>query len=74
MFAVYASEANPDDPLAALAIGDLPEPEVPEGWLRIKISHASLNRHDIFTLRGITAHPEGIALPQKTHLSKHCPL
>jgi NADPH:quinone reductase-like Zn-dependent oxidoreductase len=48
MFAVYASQANPDDPLAALAIGDLPEPEVPEGWLRIKISHASLNRHDIF--------------------------
>ena len=39
MFAVYAYEANPDDPLAALAIGDLPEPEVPEGWLRIKISH-----------------------------------
>jgi hypothetical protein len=26
MFAVYASEANPDDPLAALAIGDLPGP------------------------------------------------
>jgi hypothetical protein len=46
MFAVYASQAIPDDPLAALAIGDLPEPEVPEGWLRIKISHASLNRHD----------------------------
>ncbi len=46
MFAVYSSQANPDDPLAALAIGDLPEPEVPEGWLRIKISHASLNRHD----------------------------
>jgi NADPH:quinone reductase-like Zn-dependent oxidoreductase len=63
MFAVYAFEANADDPLAALAIGDLPEPEVPEGWLRIKISHASLNRHDIFTLRGITAHPEGIAFP-----------
>jgi len=63
MFAVYASQAIPDDPLAALAIGDLPEPEVPEGWLRIKISHASLNRHDIFTLRGITAHPEGISFP-----------
>jgi NADPH:quinone reductase-like Zn-dependent oxidoreductase len=47
MFAVYASEANPDDPLAALAIGDLPEPEVPEGWLRIKISHVSLNRPPI---------------------------
>ena len=23
-----------------------PGTEVPEGWLRIKISHASLNRHD----------------------------
>ena len=63
MFAVYASEANPGDPLAALAVGDLPEPAVPEGWLRIKLSHASLNRHDIFTLRGITAHPEGISFP-----------
>ena len=63
MFAVYASKASLDDPLAALAIGDHPEPEVPEGWLRIKISHASLNRHDIFTLRGITAHPEGISFP-----------
>jgi hypothetical protein len=31
MFAVYAYKANPDNPLAALAIGDLPEPEVPEG-------------------------------------------
>ena len=29
----------------------------------MKISHASLNRHDLFTLRGITAHPEGIAYP-----------
>jgi hypothetical protein len=29
----------------------------------VKISHASLNRHDLFTLRGITAHPEGISFP-----------
>jgi hypothetical protein len=27
MFAVYAFEASPDDPLAALAIGDLAEPD-----------------------------------------------
>jgi NADPH:quinone reductase-like Zn-dependent oxidoreductase len=36
---------------------------VREGWVRVKISHASLNRHDLFTLRGITAHPEGISFP-----------
>src|SRR5437016_7027921 len=63
MFAIYATHAAPDDPLAALKIGDMPEPTVPEGWTRVKVSHASLNRHDLFTLRGITAHPEGIAYP-----------
>ena len=63
MFAVYATHADPDNPLAALKMGDRPEPSVPEGWTRVKISHASLNRHDLFTLRGITAHPEGITYP-----------
>lgn len=63
MFAVYAKHAAPDDPLAALTIGYLPEPELPEGWVRVKVSHASLNRHDLFTLQGISGHPEGIAFP-----------
>src|ERR1700746_1640979 len=63
MFAVYATHADRDNPLAALKIGDRPEPRVPDGWVRVKITHASLNRHDLFTLRGITAHPEGIAYP-----------
>lgn len=63
MFAVYATHAAPDDPLAALRIGEQPEPHIPKGWVRVKISHASLNRHDIFTLRGITGHPEGITYP-----------
>ena len=63
MFAIYATRASPDDPLAALAIGEQPEPKVPEGWVRVKISHASLNRHDLFTLRGMSGHPEGIVYP-----------
>src|SRR5882672_11425032 len=63
MFAVYASEGNLENPLASLVVGERPEPDVPEGWVRVKISHASLNRHDLFTLRGITAHPEGISFP-----------
>src|SRR5712692_4133727 len=63
MFAVYATHAAPVDPLAALKIGEQPEPQVPDGWLRVKISHASLNRHDLFTLRGMSAHPEGITYP-----------
>jgi NADPH:quinone reductase-like Zn-dependent oxidoreductase len=63
MFAVYASHAAPDDPLSALELGDMPEPTAPEGWVRVKVSHASLNRHDLFTLMGRSGHPEGIAYP-----------
>jgi NADPH:quinone reductase-like Zn-dependent oxidoreductase len=63
MFAVYCETPNLDDPLAALIVGNRLEPRIPEGWVRVKVSHASLNRHDIFTLRGMTSHPEGIAFP-----------
>jgi NADPH:quinone reductase-like Zn-dependent oxidoreductase len=63
MFAVYATHAAPDDPLSALKIGERPEPDVPAGWVRVKVSHASLNRHDLFTLRGMSGHPEGITYP-----------
>lgn len=53
MFAVYAKEPNPTDPMASLVLGEMPEPVIEEGWLRVKITHASLNRHDVFTLRGL---------------------
>src|SRR6266446_5072892 len=63
MFAVYATHADPHDPISALQIGERPAPTVSSGWIRVKISHASLNRHDLFTLRGISGHPEGIKYP-----------
>lgn len=46
MFAVYAKEANLENPLASLVIGERPDPIVKEGWFRVKVTHASLNRHD----------------------------
>src|ERR1700731_3646078 len=63
MFAVYAPPADNAAPLSALCVGEQPEPDVQEGWVRVKLSHASLNRHDLFTLRGITSHREGISFP-----------
>src|ERR1700682_903435 len=63
MFAIYCQKPQLDDPMGALIVGDRTEPKIPEGWVRVKVSHASLNRHDIFTLRGITSHAEGIAFP-----------
>jgi len=63
MFAVYASDGSLENPLAALVVGERPEPVVPEGWVRVKVSHASLNRHDIFTLMGVTAQAALIVFP-----------
>ena len=70
MFAVYATHAAPDDPLSALKIGDLPDPTVPEGWVRVKVSHASLNRHDLFTLRGISGHPEASSIRSSSAMTR----
>ena len=58
MFAVYASEPNADDPLASLVVGERPDPEVPDGWVRVKVEAASLNMHDLWTLRGVGIKPE----------------
>ena len=53
MRAVYAESLNPDDPLAGLVVGDRPEPAAPEGWTRVAVRAASLNHHDLWTLRGV---------------------
>ena len=53
MFAVYAAEPSPQDPLAALRVGERPDPEVPDGWVRVGVRAASLNMHDLWTLRGV---------------------
>lgn len=63
MFAVYCEKPDNENPLNALVVGERPEPEIPDGWVRVRVTHASLNRHDIFTLRGITGQPTPIPFP-----------
>jgi len=63
MFAVYCETPDNENPLSALMVGERPEPETPEGWVRVRVTHASLNRHDIFTLRGITGQDTPIPFP-----------
>src|SRR5918997_1578884 len=58
MFAVYAAEPNYEDPLASLRIGDRPDPEVPDGHVAVTVTAASLNLHDLWTLRGVGITPE----------------
>jgi len=53
MLAAYVSAFAPDDPLTALQVGQRPEPKVPHGWARVRVKAASLNHHDLWSLRGV---------------------
>jgi NADPH:quinone reductase-like Zn-dependent oxidoreductase len=53
MRAIYAESINPDDPLKGLVVGERPDPEPPDGWTRVAVQAASLNHHDLWTLRGV---------------------
>src|SRR3954453_18737159 len=53
MLAAYADRLSPEDPLSALEVGQRPEPEAPPGWAVVSVRAASLNRHDLWSLRGV---------------------
>jgi NADPH:quinone reductase-like Zn-dependent oxidoreductase len=53
MFAVTAARFNADDPLAALELGERPEPTVPDGWTTVTVKATALNHHDVWSLRGV---------------------
>jgi NADPH:quinone reductase-like Zn-dependent oxidoreductase len=62
MFAVTATAAHPDDPLAGLHLGDHPDPEPPAGWERVHVRAAALNHHDLWTLRGVGIEPDRLPI------------
>ncbi|NUS51759.1 MAG: zinc-binding dehydrogenase [Nocardioidaceae bacterium] len=53
MFAVYAESFSPDDPLAGLVVGERPDPQPGDGWTTVQVKAASLNHHDLWSLRGV---------------------
>ena len=53
MLAVFAAAQDREDPLSGLRIADRPEPEVPDGWSSVSVKAASLNHHDLWSLRGV---------------------
>src|SRR6476659_11298656 len=53
MFAVFAARSSTEDPLSALQVGERPSPQVPDGWARVRLRAASLNHHDVWSLRGV---------------------
>jgi NADPH:quinone reductase-like Zn-dependent oxidoreductase len=53
VLAAFANDLDRQDPLRVLEIGDRPEPEAPNGWTTIEVRAASLNHHDLWSLRGV---------------------
>ncbi|MEJ5915192.1 zinc-binding dehydrogenase [Pseudokineococcus sp. 1T1Z-3] len=53
MLAAFVTQTSADDPLSALQVGERPAPEPPQGWVRVRVEAASLNHHDLWSLRGV---------------------
>lgn len=62
MLNVHATGIDADDPLSVLAVDDRPAPSVPDGWRVVHVRAASLNHHDLWTLRGVGVRPETVGV------------
>jgi NADPH:quinone reductase-like Zn-dependent oxidoreductase len=62
MFAVYAESFSTEDPLAGLVVGERPEPTPPDGWTTVTVRAASLNHHDLWSLRGVGLKEEALPM------------
>jgi NADPH:quinone reductase-like Zn-dependent oxidoreductase len=62
MFAITAARIDPNDPLAGLELGEHAEPAPPDGWTTVTVKAASLNHHDVWTLRGVGISPDRLPI------------
>jgi len=62
LFAVTATSIDADNPLAGLTLGDVAEPDVPDGWTIVDVKAASLNHHDLWTLKGTGIRPDQLPM------------
>ncbi|OIV35498.1 Zn-dependent oxidoreductase [Mangrovactinospora gilvigrisea] len=53
MFAAYAARIDAEKPLDALELGERPEPGERPGWTTVTVRAASINHHDLWSLRGV---------------------
>ena len=62
MLAASAVGIAPEDPLSKLELGERPEPEPARGWEVVRVRAASLNHHDLWTLRGVGIDPDRLPI------------
>lgn len=62
MLAVSCVSQSANDPLAGLQVGQRTDPEVPDGWVRVHVKAASLNHHDLWSLKGVGLSPDQLPM------------
>jgi NADPH:quinone reductase-like Zn-dependent oxidoreductase len=62
MLAAYVIAFDPDDPVAAVEVGERPEPGQRAGWVTVEVRAAALNHHDIWSARGIGLREEHLPM------------
>jgi NADPH:quinone reductase-like Zn-dependent oxidoreductase len=53
VLAVTATSFSDDDPLQGLTVGDVADPDAPDGWAIVEVKATALNHHDLWSLRGV---------------------
>ena len=53
MFAVSAARFDAENPISGLEFGEHADPVAPDGWTTVRVRAASLNHHDVWSLRGV---------------------
>ena len=62
MFAVYAVRTDAEQPLNGLELGERPEPPERDGWTTVTVRAASLNHHDLWSLKGVGLAQENLPM------------
>ncbi|MET9496718.1 zinc-binding dehydrogenase [Streptomyces sp. NPDC006552] len=62
MFAAYAARIDRDQPLNGLETGERPAPVDRPGWTTVNVKAASLNHHDLWSLRGVGLGEEALPM------------
>src|SRR3954466_10586005 len=62
MRAAIAIGADQEQPLRALSVAEAPEPATPDGWVTVDVRAASLNHHDLWSLRGVGLPPDRLPM------------
>ena len=60
MLAAVCARISPADPVAGLEVREIPEPTAPPGWEVIEVRAATLNHHDVWSLRGVGVTEESL--------------